>query len=72
MKVLLLRLILNLRIERIFSDIIGGEEAEPHSIPFIAQLFLQNHQHCGGSLIRMNDESAEGDIVVTAAHCMYG
>jgi len=55
--------------------ILGGDEATPHSIPFIVSFRSQyadpNEQghFCGGALIRVSDSQEESDIVVTAAHC---
>jgi len=42
--------------------IVGGSEAEPHSYPWMAALFVDGSWFCGGSLI--SDE-----WVLTAAHC---
>merc|ERR1712121_384768 len=42
--------------------IVGGEEATPHSYPWMAALFVDGKWFCGGTLI--SDE-----WVVTAAHC---
>ena len=42
--------------------IVGGEEATPHSYPWMAALFVDDQWFCGGTLI--SDE-----WVVTAAHC---
>jgi len=42
--------------------IVGGEEATPHSYPWMAALFVDDKWFCGGSLI--SDE-----WVLTAAHC---
>jgi len=45
--------------------IVGGEEATPHSFPWMAALFVDDTWFCGGSLI--SDE-----WVLTAAHCAQG
>jgi len=45
-----------------FSRIVGGEEATPHSFPWMAALFVDEKWFCGGTLI--SDE-----WVLTAAHC---
>merc|ERR1711936_757637 len=42
--------------------IVGGEEATPHSYPWMAALFVDDTWFCGGTLI--SDE-----WVLTAAHC---
>jgi len=42
--------------------IVGGEEATPHSFPWMAALFVDESWFCGGTLI--SDE-----WVLTAAHC---
>jgi len=47
------------------SRIVGGEEAEPHSFPWMAALFVDEKWFCGGTLI--SDE-----WVLTAAHCASG
>ena len=47
------------------SRIVGGENAEPHSWPWIVSLRTPFVHSCAGSLI--NDQ-----WVVTAAHCMVG
>jgi transmembrane serine protease 3 len=54
-----------------FQRIVGGNEARPHSIPFIVSLRSNNWHFCGGTLIRVNNKD-ESDIVVTASHCMGG
>jgi len=54
------------------SEIVGGEEAKPHSWPWQAALFMRESswsgpkwfQFCGGSLIDSN-------WVMTAGHCFY-
>merc|ERR1719348_2284175 len=45
--------------------IVGGEEATPHSYPWMAALFVDGKWFCGGTLI--SDE-----WVLTAAHCAHG
>uniref|UniRef100_A0A8B9GQP8 trypsin n=1 Tax=Astyanax mexicanus TaxID=7994 RepID=A0A8B9GQP8_ASTMX len=45
------------------SGIIGGKEAEPHSLPYMVSLQIYNTHMCGGMLIRK-------DYVLTAAHCI--
>jgi len=44
------------------EKIVGGEEATPHSYPWMAALFVDDSWFCGGTLI--SDE-----WVLTAAHC---
>ena len=44
--------------------IVGGEEATPHTYPWMAALFVDDSWFCGGSLI--SDE-----WVLTAAHCAH-
>jgi len=45
-----------------FIRIVGGEEATPHSFPWMAALFVNDEWFCGGTLI--SDE-----WVLTAGHC---
>ncbi|XP_063070463.1 granzyme B(G,H)-like [Engraulis encrasicolus] len=45
------------------SGIFGGEEAKPHSRPYMASLQISRVHTCGGVLIRE-------DYVLTAAHCL--
>ncbi|KAF2364206.1 Serine proteases trypsin domain, partial [Trinorchestia longiramus] len=45
--------------------IVGGNEATPHSYPWMTALFIDSIYFCGGSII--NEE-----WVLTAAHCMDG
>nr|XP_022909844.1 transmembrane protease serine 9-like [Onthophagus taurus] len=50
------------------DKIVGGEEAEPHSIPYQVGLIISYNEYssfCGGSLISEN-------TVLTAAHCING
>jgi transmembrane serine protease 3 len=49
--------------------IVGGNEARPHSIPWIVSLRRKTWHFCGGTLLRVKDDKEESDIVVTAAHC---
>ncbi|XP_055840045.1 lectizyme-like [Episyrphus balteatus] len=44
------------------GDIINGQEAEPHSAPYIVSLKTSSH-FCAGSIISEN-------LVLTAAHCL--
>jgi len=52
------------------ARIVGGNEARPHSVPFIVSLRPDGYHDCGGTLIRVNNNKEESDIVVTAAHCI--
>ncbi|NWH55727.1 DDN1 protein, partial [Fregata magnificens] len=49
--------------------IIGGQEAKPHSRPYMAHLLIPSESghrfQCGGFLIRQ-------DAVLSAAHCVHG
>merc|ERR1719244_766207 len=50
------------------QKIVGGQEVEPHSIPYQVSLQLKSYQNwhfCGGAII-------SNDYVVTAAHCCDG
>ncbi|KAJ3072956.1 hypothetical protein HK102_006132 [Quaeritorhiza haematococci] len=44
------------------NAVVGGQDAEPGSIPFIASLQYKGRHFCGGSMIANN-------ILVTAGHC---
>ncbi|XP_046902540.1 granzyme H-like isoform X3 [Hypomesus transpacificus] len=45
------------------SGIVGGNEAKPHSRPYMASLQTRGSHTCGGVLIRK-------DFVLTSAHCL--
>uniref|UniRef100_H3AL84 Ovochymase 2 n=1 Tax=Latimeria chalumnae TaxID=7897 RepID=H3AL84_LATCH len=49
----------------VFSRIIGGEEAIPHSWPWQVSVQIAMEHYCGGTIIRP-------DWVLTAAHCFHG
>jgi transmembrane serine protease 3 len=51
--------------------IVGGTEARPGSHPWIVSMQQYGSHFCGGTLIRVNDNKEQSDIVVTAAHCVY-
>jgi len=55
------------------AQVVGGERARPHSIPWIVSVqrgFGKGKRHfCGGTLIRVNENIDETDIVITASHC---
>lgn len=54
------------KIDRLpFGKIIGGEEATPHSWPFIVALNVDDTYFCAGSIL--NEE-----WILTAAHCLDG
>ncbi|KYO42583.1 mast cell protease 3-like [Alligator mississippiensis] len=46
-----------------WSWIVGGQEAKPHSLPYMAYLRKANGSFCGGILV-------EPDWVLTAAYCI--
>ncbi|KAA0202995.1 hypothetical protein HAZT_HAZT010844 [Hyalella azteca] len=49
-----------------FKDrISGGQEAWPHSYPWMVALFIDDAYFCGGSII-------DDQWILTAAHCMDG
>ncbi|KAM9391444.1 transmembrane protease serine 9-like [Pholidichthys leucotaenia] len=45
------------------SEIIGGKEVKPHSLPFMALLMGKDNTFCGGILI-------SPEWILTAAHCL--
>ncbi|KAL7881484.1 hypothetical protein AOLI_G00083320 [Acnodon oligacanthus] len=45
------------------SGIVGGNEVEPHSRPYMVSLQLYNAHQCGGMLVKNN-------YVLTSAHCV--
>jgi len=48
------------------GKIVGGEEAEPHSIPYqISFQYDSGFHFCGGAVVRE-------DVIMTAAHCCVG
>ncbi|XP_066542665.1 granzyme B-like [Hoplias malabaricus] len=49
--------------EAMGGGIIGGQEANPHSRPYMVSLQLYQSHMCGGMLIRK-------DYVLTSAHCL--
>ena len=53
--------------QRLVKRIIGGEDAEPHSFPFLAsvRIIMNNNSdhHCGGTLVT-------DQYILTAAHCI--
>ncbi|XP_059084069.1 chymotrypsin BI-like [Tigriopus californicus] len=54
------------KIDRLpFGKIIGGQEATPHSWPFIVALNVDDTYFCAGSIL--NEE-----WILTAAHCLDG
>jgi len=59
------------------ARIVGGNEARPHSYPWMTSLqhaFGRKPEDttdiCGGALVRSSDKVDASDIVVTAAHCI--
>lgn len=61
------------------ARIIGGTEAKPHSWPWQVHLFAvietfpngsAKGSVCGSSLVRVNPNIEESDILITAAHCI--
>ncbi|KAG7239016.1 hypothetical protein INR49_030281 [Caranx melampygus] len=44
------------------THIVGGQDAAPHSRPYMASLQVLGRHNCGGVLVRE-------DFVLTAAHC---
>jgi len=50
--------------------IVGGQEAKPHSHPWIVSMQSFGSHFCGGSLINTGNPK-QSNIVVTAAHCVY-
>ena len=49
----------------IVEEIVGGCEANPHSIPWQVALLLNGEKHCGATLI-------SSQHLITAAHCTVG
>uniref|UniRef100_A0A6A7FNN4 Transmembrane protease serine 9-like n=1 Tax=Hirondellea gigas TaxID=1518452 RepID=A0A6A7FNN4_9CRUS len=47
------------------ARIVGGNEAVPHSYPWMAAIFIDDAWFCGGSII-------SEEWILTAAHCMDG
>jgi transmembrane serine protease 3 len=52
--------------------IVGGFEARVNSVPWIVSLRKWDWHFCGGTLVRVNPNREESDIIITAAHCMDG
>jgi len=48
----------------------AGNEAKPHSHPWILSLQFGEGHSCGASLIRVSCMENKSDVVLTAAHCL--
>jgi transmembrane serine protease 3 len=51
------------------TRIVGGTEARPHSMPWIASLQELDKPFCGGALMRCN-KNDKSRLILTAAHCI--